>query len=397
MIGTFVGIEIPVLTRIIEKDSGSLRITVSSLFSFDYIGGLIGSIAFPMLLLPHLGYFATAFLTGMMNSVAAILILIKYFKRIRYQKLFLAFSVIIVLIMAMGSIFSENISLFVENGLYRDRVIFSTQIPYQHIVMTKHRDDLRLFIDGNVQFSSIDEYRYHEALVHIPMNAAKKHDTVLILGGGDGLAVRELLKYEKTEITLVDLDREIIDLCRTNKEIKSINQGALDSERLHIVVQDAYKYLEENTTPYDVIIVDLPDPNNETLNKLYTNIFYRMCGNSLREGGVMVVQSTSPYYASKAFWCINKTLESEEFYVLPYHVWVPSFGDWGFQLASKEALDDKIRIPKEIPTRYLNQDNIESLFVFGADEQVDQRQISINSLSKPKLFGYYSAAEKEWR
>lgn len=393
VIGTFVGVEIPLLTRIIENDEENLRVTLSSIFSFDYIGGLIGSIAFPLLLLPQLGYFATAFLTGTMNILAAMLIIYKYAGRIKNVRTFKIVTAMVFLLMVFGMLFSENISQSIEGGLYRDRVILSEHTKYQHIVMTKHKDDLRLYIDGNVQFCSLDEYRYHEALVHIPMAKAKSKDKVLILGGGDGMAVRELLKYPETEITLVDLDAEMIRLCSENPNVTTINEGSLKSERLTVVTQDAYQFLEENEQKFDVIIVDLPDPNNEALNKLYSNVFYRLCGNSLTEEGVMTVQSTSPYYASKAFWCINKTLESEGFFVKPYHLQVPAFGDWGFNLASKKELDDTFDIM--VDTKYLNNENVAGLFLFGKDEKLTE-DIEINQLSKPKLLQYYLEAVKNW-
>lgn len=392
LIGTLVGVEIPLLTRIVESDNENLRVTMSSIFSFDYIGGLIGSIAFPLVLLPHLGYFATAFLTGSMNIFAAGLIVFRYQKRITRPRLFKTLVSLLFAAMLFGAVFSENISQFVENGLYRDNVILSMHTKYQHIVMTKHRDDLRLFIDGNVQFCSLDEYRYHEALVHMPMSRCENAEEVLILGGGDGLAVRELLKYENVNITLVDLDEEMVDLCRENKNITEINENSLDSPRLTVVINDAYRYLEETDKIFDVILVDLPDPNNETLNKLYTNIFYRLCGNHLTENGILTVQSTSPYYAAKAFWCIGETLESEGFSVLPYHLQVPSFGDWGFNMASRNELSKDSEIT--VPTKYLTSENAEAMFIFGKDEVVTD--VEVNSLSKPVLIEYYSEAVKNW-
>lgn len=395
IIGTLVGVEIPLLTRIIEGDEENLRVTLSSIFSFDYIGGLIGSIAFPLLLLPQLGYFATAFLTGAMNLLAAALIVFKYADRIQRPKAYKISVVALFLVMLTGMLFSDEMSKHIEGGLYRDKVILSEQTQYQHVVMTRHKDDLRLFIDGNVQFCSQDEYRYHEALVHIPMSKAAKHDKVLVLGGGDGLACRELLKYEGTEITLVDLDPEMIRICSENKIISELNCGSLTNPRVHVVNQDAYKYLETNETAYDVVIVDLPDPNNEALNKLYTNIFYRMCGNALTEDGILVVQSTSPYYATKAYWCINRTLESEGFFVQPYHLQVPAFGDWGFNMASRKELNRDYKI--QVDTKYLTEDTVESLFAFGKDEMLSERDsIEINSLSKPMLIQYYSEAVRNW-
>ena len=393
IIGTLVGAEIPLLTRITENDNENLRITLSSIFSVDYIGGLAGSIAFPLLLLPQLGYFATAFLTGCMNIVAAVLIIFKYAGRIRGVCIYKVSVLLMLFLMTMGMLFSDNISNHVENGLYRDKVILSEHTQYQHIVMTKHKDDLRMYIDGNVQFCSLDEYRYHEALVHIPMSQAEKKEKVLVLGGGDGLAVRELLKYEETEITLVDLDERMISLCSENPNVTALNEDSLKSDRLTIVNEDAYQFLKETKEKFDVIIVDLPDPNNEALNKLYTNIFYRLCYNAMTEEGVMTVQSTSPYYASNAFWCIHDTLVSEGFCVRPYHLQVPAFGDWGFNLASKKELEDKILLT--VDTKYLSQDNVDALFSFGKDE-LPKAAVEINSLSRPVLIQYYSDAVREW-
>ncbi len=392
VIGTFVGAEIPILTRIIEQDEDNLRVTISSIFSFDYIGGLIGSIAFPLILLPHLGYFATAFLVGSMNALAAVLIVFKYAKRIKKAAGYKIASLGLFLAMIIGAVFSENISAVIEGGLYRDNVILSEHTQYQHIVMTKHKDDLRLFIDGNIQFCSLDEYRYHEALVHIPMAQASKKDKVLVLGGGDGLAVRELLKYPETQITLVDLDEEMIALCRDNPQVSELNEGALSSERLTLVIDDAYRYLEETKDLYDVILVDLPDPNNDALNKLYTNIFYRLCGNHLTQDGVLAVQSTSPYYAKKAYWCVAKTLESEGFYVDSYHLQVPAFGDWGFHMAAKQELKDNYELT--VDTKYLTAENIPALFAFGKDE-IDT-EVEINSLAHPILIHYYAEAVRNW-
>ena len=394
IIGTFVGAEIPILTRIIESGSSDLSVTLSSIFSFDYIGGLLGSILFPLLLLPKLGYFTTSFLVGVMNIVAAALIIFKYSDRILHAKAFRIAIGVLLAAMFSGMLFADNISENVEGGLYRDRVILSEHTPYQHIVMTKHKDDVRLYIDGNTQFCSKDEYRYHEALVHIPMSAASKKGNVLVLGGGDGLAVRELLKYENTHITLVDLDEKMIQISRENPNINELNEHSLDSDRLSVVIGDAYQYLVKVKEKFDVIIVDLPDPNNETLNKLYTNIFYRLCYGALTDEGVVVVQSTSPYYATDAFWCINKTLESEKFYVTPYHLEVASFGDWGFNMGTKNQvkLDD---IDINVPTKYLSNDNAASLFMFGKDE-ISYDKITVNTLSKPVLIEYYSRAVRNW-
>ncbi len=397
LIGTLVGLEIPILTRIIEENCDNLRVTLSNVFSFDYIGGLIGSLLFPLFLLPTLGYFATSFLVGTINIVIAIVIIHNYKSYIKNIETFKIVSYISLVFMFLGVLYSENISQSIENSLYRDRVVLSNQTQYQKIVMTRHKDDLRLYSNGNIQFSSKDEYRYHEALVHIPMGIVKNHENVLILGGGDGLAVRELLKYDDIKnITLVDIDKEMVDLCKTNPLITEINKNSLSSEKVNLVYEDAFEFLENTKEVYDVIIVDLPDPNNDSLNKLYTNIFYRLCKNALTQNGVMTVQSTSPYYARKAFWSINKTLKSEDFNVYPYHVQVPSFGEWGFNLSSKQELNlDDIKV--NVSTKYLNKGSIESMFNFAQDEVIDIESIDTNTLSHPKLINYYEESVKNWK
>lgn len=392
-IGLLAGLEIPLLTRIIEEDKQNLRETISSIFSFDYIGGLVGSIAFPILLLPHLGYFATAFLSGSFNLLAAAMIIHTFSHRLKQPDSYRLVSIGLLCCMMTGIFFSENISRYIENGLYRDDVILSEQTAYQKIIVTKHKDDMRLYIDGNCQFSSADEYRYHEALVHIPMAYAENRDSVLILGGGDGLAVRELLKYPETEITLIDLDKGMTQLCSTNPQITALNENSLSSERLTILNMDAYEYLKETETLYDVIIVDLPDPNNEALNKLYTNIFYRMCSNHLTDTGILNVQSTSPYYAKKAFWCISSTIESEGMHVQPYHLQVPAFGDWGFNMASRNPLSQ--RHPLYTETRYLTEEMLPTLYTFGKDEYT--ADVSINQLTRPVLMDYYNDAVLNWK
>ncbi|MCR4690002.1 MAG: polyamine aminopropyltransferase [Lachnospiraceae bacterium] len=394
IIGGFAGAEIPVMTRIIEQDENNLKVTLSSIFSFDYIGGLIGSIAFPLLLLPKLGYFATSFLCGFLNICAALLIMWKFAGRIKPVGVYRTIAVLLGGAMLMGMIFSDNISDAIEGGLYQDRVILREQTPYQKIVMTKHKDDVRLFIDGNCQFSTADEYRYHEALVHVPMNELQTREKVLILGGGDGLAVREVLKYgEVKHIDLCDLDAEMIRICSTNENITQINQNSLLSEKLTVYNQDAYEYLEHCKESYDLIIVDLPDPNSESLNKLYSNVFYRMCKNCLTPEGVLVVQSTSPYYATEAFWCINKTIASEGLHVKAYHLEVPAFGDWGFNMASCRDLTETIDF--DVETKYLSGENVSALFCFGKDEMA--QDVEVNRLTKPVLMEYYNKAEEEWR
>ncbi|QUI21685.1 polyamine aminopropyltransferase [Vallitalea pronyensis] len=392
IIGILVGLEIPILTRIIEENENNLRLTIANVLSFDYVGALIGSVAFPLILLPHLGHIKTSFFVGFINIMVANIIIFKYADYIKRIKLFKLLAIVFTGLILLGFFTADQTANRIENNLYRDQIIYRKQTKYQRMIVTKHRDDMRLFLNGNIQFSSQDEYRYHEALIHPAMSLTDNREKVLILGGGDGLAAREILKYGDVEkITLVDLDPEVIDFCRSNPLIKGLNEASLDNEKLTIVNQDAYKFLDITDELYNVIIVDLPDPNNESLNKLYTNVFYRLVYGRLAEGGMVSIQSTSPYYAEESYWCIRKTVASEGFFTTGHHVYVPSFGDWGFTLASKKDFDIK-NIDITVPTQYLNNDIVQALFVFGKDEMKKQDMVQINSLTHPVLITYYQKA-----
>lgn len=392
LIGILVGIEIPLLTRIIEANENNLRMTIANVLSVDYIGALFGSLAFPLILLPNLGEIRTSFFVGMLNILVAFLILIYYKDFIKQKNGLKALATIMLLVVVSGVIVGDQIGLKIEDRLYRDKIIYNEQTKYQKMVLTQHKDDIRLYLDGNIQFSSLDEHRYHEALVHPVMELSDQKNRILILGGGDGLAARELLKYDEVEeITIVDLDPGVTELARTNNLIVSLNENALNNEKVKVVNEDAFQFLESANTLYDVIIVDLPDPNNESLNKLYTNVFYRLIGNKLQSGGVFVVQSTSPYYAKEAYWSIRKTVASEGFYTDGYHVNIPSFGDWGFTLASNDPLGDK-DFDLNVPLKFLNEETAMSMFNFAEDEILDLDQVEINSLTHPVLIRYYEAA-----
>ena len=391
-IGIMVGLEIPIITRIIEEEDNNLRITIANVLSFDYIGALLGSLAFPLILLPNLGHVRTSFLVGLINLGVANLIIYKYkgfIRRINFMKI-LAISLTVLL--AIGFILGDYLGASIEDRLYRDKVIYRHQSKYQKIILTKHKDDLRMFLNGNIQFSSLDEYRYHEALIHPAMSLSKNPKKILILGGGDGLAIREVLKYSDVEkIDLVDLDSDVVKLSKTNPLIKELNEGSLENEKVKIFNQDAYKYLEDTKDKYDIVFVDLPDPNNESLNKLYTNIFYRLIYRTLNEDGIVAIQSTSPYYANKTYWSIRKTVESEGFFTTGYHLNVPSFGDWGFTLGSKRQLS-KEDINITVDTKYLNNEVAKGMFYFSEDERLDMDLVETNTLTNPILIQYYQEA-----
>ena len=291
-------------------------------------------------------------------------------------------------------IYSERMVHFFEDILYQDEIVYAEDTQYQRIILTRWRNDIRLFLNGHIQFSSIDEARYHESLVHPALvGLGRDAKRVLILGGGDGLAVREISKWKSIgQIDLVDIDPAITELGLKHPMLTQLNENALQSEAVSITHQDAMLYLQESETFYDVVYIDLPDPNSETLSKLYSTSFYELVHRRLTSDGILVTQATSPYFAPEAYWCIEETLTEtfgeHEGFVYPYHVNVPSFGEWGFVMASKRGLDwsDK-SLP--IDTKFLTTEKLPTLFVFGQDIAKERVGVKSNHLLDPVLFHYY--------
>lgn len=395
-IGTLVGFEIPLVIRIMEK-SLDLKDNVAYVLTFDYVGGLIGSVAFPLLLLPSLGIMQTALLIGFLNLLSA-LWMVSHSKMLKNSKVYLGVIIFLGLLLIGIFLNSKSINDYLEQHLYKDKIIHSEQTPYQKIVITEFKKDVRLFIDGNLQFSSMDEYRYHESLVHIPLAMVPLVENVLILGGGDGLAVRELLKYKSIKsITLVDLDKEMTDLFKSKAILKKINDNSLNNPKVKIVNQDAMEFIKNDDKIYDFIIVDLPDPRTPELSKLFSKQFYELVKKHLSRTGIMVTQATSPFFARKAFWCIAKTVKESFPYTSQYHTNVLSFGDWGYVLGSNLPLtEEKIsQIDITIPTKYFTNEIAQTSFLFGKDSS-EPSELKVNTLFDPVIVEYYKKSWESW-
>ncbi len=394
-IGILIGMEIPFLTRLMEKYY-TLNVNISNVLSVDYVGALIATLLFPFILLPFFGTFKSSLFFGIINMGIGYLNLWCFSNEFNPQKkkYFLTISTIICLFL-VGTLLTSRLLMHTwSNSLYEDRIIFTRQTTYQKIVITKNKDDIRLFIDGNLQFSSIDEYRYHESLVHIPMGLAPAKNTVLLLGGGDGLAARELLKYpEIKKIIIVDIDPEITKISREINYIKNLNTGSLNDKRVEIINDDAMTFLENSKNLYDIIISDLPDPNNHSLARLYSLEFYKLIKSRLARAGIFVTQATSPFFSNNAFWCIYNTIDKLNFkHIKPYHAYVPSFGDWGFIIASRVKLNDDIKI--NVKTRYLDNEIIKHLFIFEKD--LTKKISDHSTMDKPVVLDYYLNDWKYW-
>ena len=400
LIGTLVGLEIPLLTRILSR-SASFSESLAHVLSLDYIGALIGSVSFPLLLLPSLGLFRSSFAIGLLNiSVAAIALTMfgSSHPSVRgYWKY--AFGVIGILL--TGLFASGLITKFAEGQLFADEMIYSEQTPYQRIVLTSHprNGEVRLYLDGHLQFAAMDEYRYHESLVHPVMSLGKPPKKVLVLGGGDGLAIREVLKFPTIEtIELVDIDPSVTELGKRLDVIRKLNADSLNDTRVQIIHADAFNYvqqafarLKEGGQWYDRIIIDLPDPHSEVLNKLYCVEFYRLIHRILAENGGLVTQSSSPIITRDAFWCIGATIEAAEFRVVPYRTHLNSFGEWGFQIAVKTSSPiDLYGISlANVPRKYLSNEIFQCSQVFALDD--GKVPTPINSLFEPKLYMLYES------
>lgn len=388
-IGILIGLEIPFLARLMEKYC-QLKVSIANILSFDYFVALIATISFPFILLPFIGVYQSSLLFGFINVSISFAVLWIFSDEIGKQANVLKNMTIALAVLLGGVIESSN--YFLESwdqSLYEDRIVYSDQSKYQRIILTKDRGDIRLYLDGNLQFSSVDEYRYHEALVHVPFAVRHKPiERVLLLGAGDGLAVRELLKHKEVkEIVLVDLDEKMVQLGKTNHYVTTLNQNSLQSEKVRIVIADAFEFLQVNKTHFDLIIADLPDPNNNALARLYSKQFYHITKDNLASGGIFVTQSTSPYFAPRAYWSIAKTVQAAGFANLyPYRANIPSFGEWGFVMAS----DAKLNIEKpelSVETKYLDKTNLGNFFIF--DKDTIAKDVKINLLDKPILLDYY--------
>ena len=275
---------------------------------------------------------------------------------------------------------------------YKDKIVYSEQTKYQKIVVTKWQNWHSLYINGNQQLSSFDEFMYHEPMVHIPMQLTKSHQNILVLGGGDGCLAREVFKYKDVgKITLVDLDQNMINLGKDYPVFKELNEGSMNNPKLTTVTEDAFNFLEDTKEKYDLIFVDLPDPNNVDLNKLYTREFYRLCALKLNDDGLFITQAGSPYYATRAFYCIEKTLRSSGFKTLPMHNQVLTLGEWGWVMAKKQAITNKELDAIEVTDlnlKWLNNNAIQQLVSFGKP-LVDTTGIKVNTIFSPKLYTYY--------
>jgi spermidine synthase len=385
LVGTLVGLEIPLVMRILKRNV-ALKDLVSQVLTFDYLGALAVSIAFPLLFVPHLGLVRTGFFFGLLNAAVAVWALWLFRHELRLWRAHAVACALVLAGLAAGMAGSNAITTLAEDRFYQDPVVVAESSTWQRIVVTNGSAGHRLFLNGNLQFAERDEYRYHEALVHPVMAAHGGPRKVAILGGGDGMAVREVLKHPSVEsVTLVELDPHMTRLFSTDPALVRLNGGALASPKLRIVNADAFGWLERSDETFDVVIVDFPDPTNFAIGKLYTTSFYALVDRHLAATGYAVVQTTSPLVARRSFWTVVTTIESAGLVATPYHAHVPSFGEWGFVVASRRPW----RMPEALPPglRFLKPETV------GLPRDMQRVPAEVNRLSNQALVTTY---EREW-
>jgi spermidine synthase len=389
LVGILVGLEIPLVMRILKRNA-QLKDLVSQVLTFDYLGALAVSVAFPLVLVPQLGLVRTGLLFGLLNAAVALWALWLFRHELRALTSHVVAAVATLGVLAAAFAGADHITSLAEDKFYQDKIVFTENSPYQRIVVTHGRAGHRLFLNGNLQFAQRDEYRYHEALVHPVMAAHGAPKKVAVLGGGDGMAVREVLKYASVEsVTLVELDPNMTRLFSTNATLSALNSHALNSPKVKIINTDAFKFLETTTEMFDVVIVDFPDPSNFSIGKLYTTSFYALLDQRLSASGYAVVQTTSPLVARKSFWTVVRTIEEVGLTTKPYHAHVPSFGEWGFIVASRRPY----RAPSTLPVgmRFLNLQSLPLLFDFPQDmARIDTQPNRLNNQVLVTTF------EEEW-
>lgn len=391
--GALVGLEIPLLMRILEQRT-DVRVAVSQVLALDYVGALVGSIAFPLLLLPWLGLVRAAAFLGLLNAAVAALALWMLGDDLpRRGTAWLSTAAVSTGLLGI-LITGADATTWLEDRLYEDRVVLAQDTSYQRMVVTRWRDDVRLFLDGHLQFSTRDEYRYHEALIHPALLAAGRPVRVLVLGGGDGLGIQRVLQHPSVRsIDLVDLDPAVTGWFSRHDTLAALSGHALQDPKVTVHHEDAVRFLEDHDARWDVIVMDLPDPHDAGLARLYSQATFRLALRRLTDRGTLATQATSPFHAPEAYWCIVETLRAAAAdtpvprTVHAGHVDVPSFGTWGIALLTPEGVDPGATDPAGLPTRWLNADALATMWRLPVD--LERRPVEINQLGTAILARYY--------
>ena len=400
LIGFLIGLEIPLVTRLNESYE-SLRVNIASVMENDYYGSLIGGLFFAFIGLPILGLTYTPFVLGAINFCVALILFLQFRHLIiAVRRGLVQVLGLVVLILILGGLrYAQPIIFFGEQKRYTDQIIYAEQSRYQKIVITQWKGDYWLFLNGSQQLSTKDEEMYHEPLVHPVMQLSPTPYHILVMGGGDGAAVREILKYpEVKSVTLVDLDPAVTNLAKTHPVLLELNDSSFYDPKVKVLNQDAYTYMANTENYYDVVIIDLPDPRTLELGRLYSKEFYELCNKHLRPQGLLITQSGSPYFNGRAFECIKRSVQAGGFETVQIHNQVLTLGEWGWTIGAKHLSEKKLKSSlnslkfDNIETAWINHESMQLLTSFGKQKfffDPEFEKADTNTIHNPVLYRYY--------
>lgn len=417
LLGFFIGMEIPLIARIREYvHQKHLQHNLGTIYGADYIGAGVGAALWVLVLL-SIDISKASAITAGLNLAAGGFFIARFWQELSWRKtlvgLHLVLGLAVVIIFHTGNQWLNQMN----NLLYMDKVVYSAKTRYQQLTFTERymgldsENVINFYLNGRLQFSSADEHIYHSYLVSPVLAASARQEQVLIIGGGDGLALRDVLNWQPTSVTLIDLDAQLLDIFiepelslppKLAKQLSTLNENSLADARVNIIKADAFIAIDaliKAGQNFDAIIVDLPDPSHPDLNKLYSVNFYARLKQLLAGDGLIGIQSTSPYHAKDTFISIGKTVKAAGFnHVVQYHDNIPSFGEWGWTIASKQGASPKTRLSRltKLPVTHswLTLELINAAFVFPNNFFQDQNEIGINYLGSHTI---YQLHQKAWR
>lgn len=414
ILGFLIGMEIPLIARIRERvHQQHLANNIGTIYGADYVGAGIGAAIWVTVLL-NIDISEAAALTASLNLLMGAFFVIRFWPKLKRKVLIVIIHFVLALVIALVYQSGNQWLNRMSNLLYLDNVVYQGHTRYQQVTFTErnmggnNESVINFYLNGRLQFSSNDEHIYHGYLVAPAMLGSARHDRVLIIGGGDGLALRDVLRWQPKQVTLIDLDSELISLFKAphkaldktiaDKIIK-LNADSLNDPRVNLITADAYLAIDsllENKNYFDVILVDLPDPSHPDLNKLYSVNFYARLKQLLSGDGLITVQSTSPYHARDAFISVGKTVEAAGFnHVQQLHANVPSFGEWGWTVASKQGAKPQARIAnseKELLSSWLTPQLLQAAFAFPKHFYQNRDEVKVNYLGSHTIYQYHQRA-----
>ena len=262
---------------------------------------------------------------------------------------------------------SEWISSDILEFYKVSNIIFKGKTKYQKVTVLETLPYGKcLLLDDKIQSSILDEYFYHETLVHPSLAMHGNAKRVAVIGGGEGATIREVEKWRSVEeIMMVEIDKEVVEIC--SKYLGEINDGAFSDARLRLIIDDGRRWLsDQEDNSIDVLIVDVTDPlEGGPSYLLFTREFYELASRKLTRNGVLATQATSPVHNELSYSSIKKTLSSVFKYVTSLQAFIKSYSSmWGFLFASN---DNILEISPEKINERLRSNGVSGLRFYSGD------------------------------